>query len=169
ELEQLSKGIVLIGEASYRVHARILAQGELMSTRLGAAYLNAKGIDTHWQDAREILQSTPQKNVAEKAQILSAICSIEADQALQEKMGVSGKVILSQGFIASDVEGETVLLGRGGSDVSAAYMAAKLSAKRLEIWTDVPGLFSANPQDISSARLLRELSYEEAQEIATNG
>jgi diaminopimelate decarboxylase/aspartate kinase len=76
---------------------------------------------------------------------------------------------LTQGFIARNLRGETVLLGRGGSDTSASYFAAKLGAAALEIWTDVPGLFSADPRLTEGARLLRSLSYAEAQEIATMG
>ncbi|MEN7344143.1 MAG: bifunctional aspartate kinase/diaminopimelate decarboxylase, partial [Pseudomonadota bacterium] len=64
---------------------------------------------------------------------------------------------------------ETVLLGRGGSDTSAAYFAAMLSAQRLEIWTDVPGMFSADPRIVPAARLLKQLHYDEAQEIASTG
>ena len=78
-------------------------------------------------------------------------------------------LVITQGFIASDEEGNTVLLGRGGSDTSAAYLAAKLAGARLEIWTDVPGMFSANPRATPTARLLRTLHYDEAQEIATSG
>ncbi len=78
-------------------------------------------------------------------------------------------VVLTQGFIASDAAGDTVLLGRGGSDTSGAYFAAKLRALRLEIWTDVPGMFSANPRSTPAARLLRALHYDEAQEIASSG
>ena len=77
--------------------------------------------------------------------------------------------MITQGFIASNQAGETVLLGRGGSDTSGAYFAAKLRAARLEIWTDVPGMFSANPHAVPTARLLRALHYDEAQEIASNG
>ncbi len=78
-------------------------------------------------------------------------------------------VVLTQGYIASNASGETVLLGRGGSDTSGAYFAAKLGAVRLEIWTDVPGMFSANPRSTPAARLLRALHYDEAQEIASSG
>jgi diaminopimelate decarboxylase/aspartate kinase len=78
-------------------------------------------------------------------------------------------VVITQGFIAADDAGHTVLLGRGGSDTSGAYFAAKLNAARLEIWTDVPGMFSANPRAVPTARLLRALHYDEAQEIASNG
>jgi diaminopimelate decarboxylase/aspartate kinase len=91
------------------------------------------------------------------------------DPALQARFRVAGGVVLSQGFIAADERGHTVLLGRGGSDTSGSYFAAKLEAIRLEIWTDVPGMFSANPKSVPEARLLRQLHYDEAQEIASSG
>jgi diaminopimelate decarboxylase/aspartate kinase len=78
-------------------------------------------------------------------------------------------VYLTQGFVASDAQGDTVLLGRGGSDTSGSYLAAKLGAQRLEIWTDVPGMFTANPRTVTGARLLRSLDYDEAQEVASSG
>ena len=71
--------------------------------------------------------------------------------------------------VVGDGEGDTVLLGRGGSDTSAAIFAAKVGASRLEVWTDVPGMFTANPRDVPGARLLRSLDYDEAQELATTG
>ena len=74
-----------------------------------------------------------------------------------------------KGFIARNGDGETVLLGRGGSDTSAALFAAKIGAERCEIWTDVPGVYTANPRDIPDARMLRLLGYDEAQEIASSG
>lgn len=170
ELEQLVKGIRLVEEASPRIQARLMSLGELMSTTLGAAYLNRQDLGCAWTDARTLLESIPQKNVSERAKMLSAICDADSDEELLRRFNEEeNEVILTQGFIASDSEGQTVLLGRGGSDVSASYFAARLGAERLEIWTDVPGMFSSNPHEISSARLLKSLSYEEAQEIATNG
>ncbi len=169
ELENISNGIVLIGEVGAGVQARLLALGELMATTLGNAFLNDQGITSDWKDARNLLTSIPQANVSKEQAILSAVCDVEKDPGLQREIADSSSVILTQGFIARNREGKTVLLGRGGSDVSAAYFAAKLGAERLEIWTDVPGLFSANPNQIASARLLKQLSYDEAQEIATNG
>ena len=76
--------------------------------------------------------------------------------------------MVTQGFIASNQSGETVLLGRGGSDTSAAYFAAKLGADCCEIWTDVPGLYSANPKLIPDAHLLLRMSFDEAQELANS-
>ena len=76
---------------------------------------------------------------------------------------------MTQGFIARGEDGRTVLLGRGGSDASAAYLAAAISAEALEIWTDVPGMFTADPRRLPGARLLRRLSYGEAEALGGLG
>jgi diaminopimelate decarboxylase/aspartate kinase len=170
ELRRLALGASLTGEVSPRLHARVLAKGELMSTTLGAAYLEKEGLSVEWRDARGMLSSTLDPNILPKRHFLSAACEYEPDAGLRSGLDEGGAdVVLTQGFIASDENDETVLLGRGGSDTSAAYFAAKLEADRLEIWTDVPGMFTANPRDIPSARLLKHLGYNEAQELATMG
>lgn len=169
EFEHIVKGIELIGEASYRVRARLLSMGELMSTKLGSAYLQRELGAASWLDARELIKTVPQKNASERSQIISAVSPSNYDQAVFDRVNEAGSLVVTQGFIASDSEGKTVILGRGGSDVSAAYFAAKIGAERLEIWTDVPGMFSANPHMVPSARMLNHLSYAEAQEISTNG
>ncbi len=169
ELEQLLAGIHLLGEVSHRVHAKAMAYGELMATALGAAYLRGRGLEVHWLDARHILRSVDLPNTSERARFLNASCHFDADDALQGRFHALGGVVLTQGFIASNASGETVILGRGGSDTSGAYLAAKLQADGLEIWTDVPGIFSANPRIVDGARLLRTLTYAEAQEIASTG
>ncbi len=170
ELEQLLDGIALVGEASARVRARLLALGELMATRLGAAWLNNQGFDCTWLDARDVLVSDMPNRSGDNTRFLSAACADGADKDMQARLRNFGAdIVLTQGFIASNRQGETVLLGRGGSDTSAALFAAKLQAERLEIWTDVRGMFSADPRLIPAARLLKDLSYEEAQEIAGMG
>lgn len=169
ELDQLAKGIALVEEASFRVQAKLMSLGELMATTLGAAFLKKQGVAATWIDARELLKTVPQKNASEKNLVLSAVCDDRPDEELQRAVADKAEVVITQGFIASDQTGKTVLLGRGGSDVSASYLASKLQAEGLEIWTDVPGMFTANPHAVPSARLLKHLSYEEAQEIATNG
>ncbi len=80
----------------------------------------------------------------------SAECASEPDPKLCEIFSEAHGTIITQGFIARDSSGETVLLGRGGSDTSAAYFAVKLQAQLLEIWTDVPGMFSADPRIVPS-------------------
>jgi diaminopimelate decarboxylase/aspartate kinase len=169
ELRRSAASVAEDGETKDRVRARVMATGELLATSLGAAFLNAQGIATDWVDAREVLRAERRDNATEKAGYLSATCDFAPDSALQSAWRSHDKVIITQGFIAANDAGETVLLGRGGSDTSAAYLAAKLAAARLEIWTDVPGMFSANPRDVPTARLLRSLHYDEAQEIASNG
>jgi diaminopimelate decarboxylase/aspartate kinase len=169
ELRQIAAGIALVGEASDRSRARVMATGELMATDLGARFLRARGHDVGWLDARTLLKSEERRGASAKASVLSATCGFAPDADLQRRLQALAPVLVTQGFIASDAEENTVLLGRGGSDTSAAYLAAKLSAERLEIWTDVPGMFSANPRSTPTARLLRALHYDEAQEIASNG
>jgi len=170
ELKQFALGASLISEVSPRLHAKILAFGELMSTKLGAAYLNTQGINTAWIDARDHLKSIDIPGLADERQYLSATCSCKYNEDLSDNFDKqSSAVLLTQGFIASDFDGETVLLGRGGSDTSAAYFAAKIAAERCEIWTDVPGIFSANPHLIPAAKLIKSLDYTEAQEITSSG
>ncbi|NND37253.1 MAG: bifunctional aspartate kinase/diaminopimelate decarboxylase [Gammaproteobacteria bacterium] len=169
DLRQLLAGIRLVREVSPRVRVKVMSLGELMSTRIGAAYLSAQGLDVAWIDARDHLRSIPVAHENERSRHLAASCAFDDDPDLQSRFAAIGGVVMTQGFIARNPDGESVLLGRGGSDTSAAYFAAKLGAVGLEIWTDVPGLFSANPHKVSGARLLNALSYEEAQEIASTG
>jgi bifunctional diaminopimelate decarboxylase / aspartate kinase len=169
ELRKSAAGIHLIGEVSDRLRARVMATGELMATRIGAAYLASDGIDVQWLDARTLLHAEERPAASDRASYLSATCNFEPDLALQQRLATGGKVVITQGFIASDSKGDTVLLGRGGSDTSGSYFAAKLGARRLEIWTDVPGMFTANPRAVPNARLLKSLDYDEAQEIASSG
>ncbi|HXI47523.1 MAG TPA: bifunctional aspartate kinase/diaminopimelate decarboxylase [Steroidobacteraceae bacterium] len=151
------------------MRARVMAVGELLATTLGAEFLNAQGISTAWVDARQALRADDRDHATHQASLLSATCDFSPDLKLQADWRSLNRVVLTQGFIAANAAGDTVLLGRGGSDTSSAYFAAKLQAARLEIWTDVPGLFSANPRAVPTARLLRQLHYDEAQEIASNG
>jgi diaminopimelate decarboxylase/aspartate kinase len=169
ELEQLIAGVRLVKEVSVRVRVRVMALGELMSTLLGAAYLANQGIPVQWMDARDLLSSRSRPGRNPVTSYLSATCDYSHDDALSQKLAEVGGVVLTQGFIARNKSGETVLLGRGGSDTSAAYFAGKLRARRLEIWTDVPGMFTADPRVVPSARLLVSIHYDEAQELASAG
>ncbi|RDX36430.1 bifunctional aspartate kinase/diaminopimelate decarboxylase [Kangiella sp. HD9-110m-PIT-SAG07] len=164
-LKRLIDGIHLLGEVSDRVRALVMSQGELWSTTIGQTYLS-KIFDepVQWLDAREYLFAHETRNM----DYLCASCHFERDDSLLEAIEDTS-VVITQGFIANTSDDETVLLGRGGSDTSAAYFAAKLEAERLEIWTDVPGIFTANPNQVASARLLKQLNYEEAQEMASAG
>jgi len=171
ELERVLTGISLTRELTPRLQARVLSTGEVLSTRLGAAWLSEQGLGTAWQDARDLLAADePDPSATPERQYLSATCSHDFDPELDARLqGVAEPVLLTQGFMARGPDGDTVLLGRGGSDTSAAYLAARVGAERLEIWTDVPGMFTANPSRIRNARLLRHLDYAEAGELASRG
>ncbi len=149
--------------------AEVLALGELMSSTLGVAYLNSIGIPAHWLDAREHLHAQPMPNQNAWGRYLSASVPTAHDAAMSQTLAQRGDLFVTQGFIARNDAGETVVLGRGGSDTSASYFGALLKAEKVEIWTDVAGMFSANPRHVPNARLLARLDYEEAQEIATTG
>ena len=168
ELAQLAEqGPAVLGELAWS--ALVQAHGELMSSALGAAFLSHSGLPTQWLDARDCLAAVALPNQNERTKLLSAMVEAKPDPALNARLAQRGEVFITQGFIAREAKGRTVLLGRGGSDTSASYFGALLKAQRVEIWTDVAGMFTANPRQVPGARLLQKLDYEEAQEIASTG
>jgi len=162
-LQLLSKSIGYPAKAGDR--AALLSHGELLSSSIGVLAFQAKGKTICWQDARQLLRASPDA----ESNPLSVRCSDESDPEVQALLASQGGLHITQGFIASDSNGSTCLLGRGGSDTSAAYFAARLQAAALEIWTDVPGMFTADPRVVPDARLLNSLGYREAQELASMG
>ncbi|MFC5526720.1 bifunctional aspartate kinase/diaminopimelate decarboxylase [Rhodanobacter ginsengisoli] len=165
-------GAAALGELAWQ--AQVQAHGELMSSALGAAFLSHSGLPTEWLDARDCLTAVALPNQNERTRLLSSMVDSRPDPQLAARLAGQGEVFITQGFIAREAgsdarAGRTVLLGRGGSDTSAAYFGALLKAQRVEIWTDVAGMFTANPRQVPGARLLQRLDYEEAQEIASTG
>ncbi|VAW38707.1 Diaminopimelate decarboxylase [hydrothermal vent metagenome] len=141
--------------------AKILSFGELMTHVIACKFL-AKHLSIKSLDPKKIFISQIDDNRADATKILSAKCSIKSIKMTQD-------CIIIPGFIAANTTGNTVVLGRGGSDTSASYLAVALAARRIEIWTDVHGIFSANPHVVASARLIEKIGYEEAREIAASG
>jgi bifunctional diaminopimelate decarboxylase / aspartate kinase len=157
------------GPLSPACRAQLLSLGEVMSTHLGAAWLRARGLSVQWLDARDVLTAVPEE-VTRDEYFLSARCDYAPNPRVRRHLDCLGApVIITQGFVARGPRNETVLLGRGGSDTSAAYLAALIAAERLEIWSDVPGMFTADPRRLSEARLLRRLSYGETESLAALG
>jgi len=144
--------------------AELLALGEQCTHQIVLEHLKSY-ISVKSVNPKDWLISSAHDKRSIDSQILSAKCEIEPGDCDH----LTADFYLMPGFFASDSSGKTVLLGRGGSDTSAAYMAVILQAKRLEIWTDVHGIFSANPHSIPNARLLLNLGYQEAREIAASG
>ncbi len=154
----------------YAIQAKIMSMGEQLSSAILYHYLS-RSIEPSVAriDATEWLSSDGGRHRSVADRYLNAECSVSFAKDKYEQLCQMGDVVITQGFIASNSCGETVVLGRGGSDTSAAYFAVMLNASRLEIWTDVPGMFSANPRHLPEARQLMELDYKEAQEIASTG
>jgi len=158
----------LVEGAGFAAQTEIMAMGEWLSTRIGATFL--QGVTAvSWVDVREALQVQHEPELSPARQWLSACCEPGTDAELRRRWEQLAPVVITQGFVASTRTGQTALLGRGGSDTSAALLAGRLSACELEIWTDVPGLFSADPHFVPEARLLIELDYAEALEMAASG
>lgn len=148
--------------------AKLMAVGEWISTQIGCRFLSGK-LPCHWVDSRDALEAIAEDDPDSRRAFLSAQCRPGPDQALRESWEAIGGVLIAPGFVARTSNGRTALLGRGGSDTSAALLAGRLGAGSVEIWTDVPGLFSADPRLIPDARLIHRLEMGEALEMAASG
>jgi aspartate kinase len=164
ELAVLYKGVAYLGELSRRSIDAISGMGELMSTRIVAALAKTRGINAVWLDAREFIitddafgKATP---MAETQKLV--------DQKVKPLLDKNVTVI-TQGFIGSTTDGVSTTLGRGGSDYSASIIGAAVGAEEIQIWTDVDGMMSADPRIVPEARLLTEVSFQEASELAYFG
>ncbi|MFT5429401.1 MAG: diaminopimelate decarboxylase/aspartate kinase [Myxococcota bacterium] len=159
-----------ITDPSAKWQAQVLSMGELMSTRLAAGWLESTGLRARWVDARGLLRARRHSGEPALSAYLSAECDYAPSAETQARLrSEEVDVTITQGFIASNCNGETVLLGRGGSDTSAAYVAAILEADRLEVWTDVPGLFTSDPRHAATARLVPRVTYDEAAVLGSLG
>jgi len=162
ELGRLLQGVTLLGDCSPHVLARICSLGERASCTLLAGLLGALGSPCLELDPTRILIC--HGNPAEAAPLTARI-----REALQGFRTGEQPLALLPGFFGGNEAGEPVLLGRGGSDLSAALAAGAVDAEVLEIWTDVDGVYTADPRLVEGARCLEELSYEEAMELAYFG
>jgi aspartate kinase len=143
----------------------IASYGELWSSRLVTAALAGAGVEAIWVDVRPLMITDDRHT---RATPYLQVLNQRARECLQPLVE-SGRIPVTQGFIGSTARGTPTTLGRGGSDFTAALLGAALGAKRVEIWTDVDGLMTADPRIVSSARTLARASYDEAAELATFG
>ncbi|WP_144392015.1 aspartate kinase [Pleionea sediminis] len=156
-------------EISPEYHARVVSVGELLSTTIGAEYLRQYGLNAELIDVREYLKTEDKSGNDPWHHFTSNEGIYELNLAMQEQLKTRSKILVTQGFIASDQLGRTVLLGREGSDTSASYLAAMLGANKIEIWTDVPGVFSFNPRIIPEALQIMHMDYAQAELLAAAG
>ncbi|MEQ3660825.1 MAG: bifunctional aspartate kinase/homoserine dehydrogenase I [Glaciecola sp.] len=162
ELEQQLKGIALLKTCPEQVTASILSLGEYLSVRIFSEILNAKGV------ANEIID--PVEYVVANGSYLDSIADLSASKARFSEVNTDGsKLLIMPGFVAVNDLGEKVTLGRNGSDYSAAILAACIDASCCEIWTDVDGVYNADPNQVDGAVLLDKLTYQEAMELSYFG
>ncbi|QIL76580.1 bifunctional aspartate kinase/homoserine dehydrogenase I [Hymenobacter sp. HDW8] len=163
ELDSICDGIFALGELSDRTLDRLMSFGEILSSRLLAAYLKAQGVAHLWYDSRQLIRTDSRHGFAtvDRETTNQQIQAFVAAQPCQ--------VYIVPGFIGSDAQGVTTTLGRGGSDYTAAIFAAALAAERLEIWTDVSGMMTADPRLVTLARPIPRISYQEAMELSHFG
>ncbi|MDX1568139.1 MAG: aspartate kinase, partial [Longimicrobiales bacterium] len=144
ELEKLGRGISLVGECSRRTGDRLLSFGERLSAPLVAAAFRTRGVDAEAVDAREIVVTDDNFGAAR-------VLREETEERVRERLGAPGPVRVVTGFLGSTADGETTTLGRGGSDYTATLLGAALEVDRVEIWTDVDGIMSADPRIVPDA------------------
>jgi aspartate kinase len=143
----------------------IAGMGELWSSRLVAAALTGAGLDAAWVDVRPIMITDDRFT---RATPYIQVVNARAQECFRP-LAEAGRIPVTQGFIGSTAAGVPTTLGRGGSDFTAALLGAALGVDRVEIWTDVDGLMTADPRIVPGARTLAAASYEEAAELATFG
>lgn len=158
ELKGIYQGVFLIRDLSPKTSAVIVSYGERISSRIAAELTGAQ-----WFDSRTFIKTEPKHG----KHILDSELT---NRLVRETFADVPQLSLIPGFISSDkVTGEVTNLGRGGSDYTAAIVAAALDAEVLEIWTDVDGFMTADPRVISTAYTINELSYVEAMELCNFG
>jgi aspartokinase/homoserine dehydrogenase 1 len=163
EIEDICNGVFLLQEVTSRTKDRIMSYGELLSSQIISAKFESIGLKNKWIDARKIIITNSN---FEHAIVNFDISNPKIESAFSEN---DHSFFLVPGFIASDQKGITTTLGRGGSDFTAAIIAAALDASALEIWTDVSGMMTADPRLVSHAKIIPKVLYREAMELSHFG
>jgi len=165
EIESHCATIFNEGVFSLRMQDCLMSYGEIVSSKIIAAAFEAEGIDQVWLDARSMIKTN-------NAYSNALVDKILTNQTIQEFFASTSNqhaLYIAPGFIASNAEGHTTTLGRGGSDYSGAIYAAAINASVLEIWTDVSGIMTADPRMVNNAKEIPRISYQEAMELSHFG
>ncbi|MDE2927510.1 MAG: lysine-sensitive aspartokinase 3 [Acidobacteriota bacterium] len=165
EMTDIVQGLYLLGETSPRSMDRVASFGERLSTLIFSEVLRENGISAELVDSRDLIRTDGQFTRASVLQELTRSC---VRQQLLPRLR-EGKVIVAPGFIGSTVDGVTTTIGRGGSDYTASLIGAALDAEDIQIWTDVPGVLTADPRIVPDVYKIRAISFAEAAELAYFG
>jgi aspartokinase/homoserine dehydrogenase 1 len=163
EIEDICSGVFLLQELTPRTKDRVMSYGELLSSQIISAKFQSEGFENKWTDSRKIIITNSHYE--------HAVVDFElTNEKIQNYFANSVEsFFLVPGFIASDINGITTTLGRGGSDYTASIIAAALNANALEIWTDVSGMMTADPRLVSNAKIIPHILYREAMELSHFG
>lgn len=163
EIEDICSGIFLLRELTPRTKDRVASYGEWLSSQIITARFNIEMVQAEWKDARELIRTNSSFTAAEVDFVISN------KKVLGYFSSTPGDLFIVPGFIASDSNDITTTLGRGGSDYTAAIIAAAMDASVLEIWTDVSGMMTADPRLTNNAKIIPHISYQEAMELSHFG
>lgn len=169
EVERLLENITTLAEAaslatSTALTDELVSHGELMSTLLFVEIMRERNVQVQWFDVRKIMRTSDRFGRAEPdVEALAELTNQQLAPRLDEG------IVITQGFIGSEAKGRTTTLGRGGSDYTAALLGEALHATRVDIWTDVPGIYTTDPRVVSAAKRIDVIAFEEAAEMATFG
>lgn len=162
EIDDLLKGVSLIGELSERTHDLLVSFGERLSTTIISEILKNRGVEAGYLDARKVIKTDDNFGFA-------AVNFDLTNKLIQEYFSENTGFQCVTGFMGSTEKGVTTTLGRGGSDYTASILGAALDAEVIEIWTDVNGMMTADPRKVSNAFTIPEISYAEAMELSHFG
>jgi aspartate kinase len=165
ELDAVARALGVLREVSNRTLDAIAASGELLSSRLVAAALEEAAVPSAWVDSRRVIVTDDEHTRA--APLMRE--TVAALRASVMPLIEAGRVPVLGGFVGATAEGITTTLGRGGGDYSGAIVGAGVDAREIQIWTDVDGMLTADPRVVSSPRLVPQLSFDEASELAYFG
>jgi aspartate kinase len=165
EFDRIARGMLMLGERPPRSVDEAVAVGERLSSELIAAWLQSQGTDAFAVNARDIIVTD---SAFGNASPLMDQTRERASAVLKPALA-AGRMPIMTGFNGATLDGRATTLGRGGSDFSASILAAALDASELWIWTDVDGIMSADPRLVPHAKVLPEITYREAAELAYNG
>jgi len=169
EVERLLENITTLAEAaslatSTALTDELVSHGELMSTLLFVEIMRERNVQAQWFDVRKVMRTSDRFGRAEPD--VEALAEL-TNQQLAPRL--ADGIVITQGFIGSEAKGRTTTLGRGGSDYTAALLGEALHATRVDIWTDVPGIYTTDPRIVSAAKRIDVIAFEEAAEMATFG
>lgn len=169
EIDRMIDNISMLSEAaslatSNALTDELVSHGELMSSLLFVEILRERQVNAEWFDVRKVMRTDDHFGRAvPDVQVLAEQATAQLQPRIEQAL------VITQGFIGSESEGRTTTLGRGGSDYTAALLGEALNAARVDIWTDVPGIYTTDPRVVPTAKRIDEITFEEAAEMATFG